>query len=59
MREFLYWLIGVLCLMVAGAGIDHHKDNTVLVLAWALTFFIWIVAGALFAARATLRFLRR
>ncbi len=59
MRGLLIWMAGLVVLVLAAAGIDHHKDIDALVLAWAVSFFIWVTVGALFAARATLRFLRR
>ena len=53
------WFFVLVLLMWCGAVLDHHKDLTVLVAAWALSIFLWVMLGVLLCVRATFRFLRR
>ncbi len=59
MKTVLLYFAALVALVALGAKLDHHRDLTVLVDAWVASFFIWVMLGALLAARATLRFLRR
>jgi hypothetical protein len=59
MKTVLLYLAALASLIILGSVLDHHKDATALIVAWALSFFLWVCIGLAFAVRGSLRWLRR
>ncbi len=59
MKTVLLYLAALASLVILGSVLDNHKDATALIMAWALSFFIWVAVGLAFAVRGSLRWLRR
>ena len=59
MRTWLMWVGWFFVLILAALVHPHHTELDTMGVFIALGTLAWVGAGALLAARATLRFLRR